>query len=219
MESLGWTIETQFLKIFKISQGLDGLNNQIHQVGFTTLHGLASYLYMFFFDIGYATKMYIDKYLQGWFHKLQPISFRSGHHICLEIVFSMSQVPMGIQWLWVRPSCHKLMEKSRRNRKKIWRPKLFSRWWFQTCFFFHPYLRKWSNTTNIFQMGWLHCFCVDYTPGSTNIAGWKMDLDWRCISYWTWGYSIVHQRVTVIVFGQASLKVNTYPKTNIPPEK
>ena len=23
-----------------------------------------------------------------------------------------------------------------------------------------------------------------YTPGSTNIAGWKMDPEWRCISYW-----------------------------------
>ena len=28
-----------------------------------------------------------------------------------------------------------------------------------------------------------------YTPGSTNIAGWKMDPDWRCSSYWKWGYS------------------------------
>ena len=37
-----------------------------------------------------------------------------------------------------------------------------------------------------------------YTPGSTNIAGWKMDPDWRCISFKKWGYSIamlVCQRV------------------------
>ena len=27
-------------------------------------------------------------------------------------------------------------------------------WWFQTFFIFHPYLGKWSNLTNIFQMGW-----------------------------------------------------------------
>ena len=39
-----------------------------------------------------------------------------------------------------------------------------------------------------------------YTPGSSNIAGWKMDPDGRCISYWKWWYSIamlVYQRVHV----------------------
>ena len=30
---------------------------------------------------------------------------------------------------------------------------LFTRWWFQTFFYFHPYLRKIANLTNIFQMG------------------------------------------------------------------
>ena len=29
-----------------------------------------------------------------------------------------------------------------------------SRWWFQMFFYFHPYLGKWSNLTNISQMGW-----------------------------------------------------------------
>ena len=38
-----------YWRLVKVSEGLDRLNNQIHQVGFTTLHGLASYLYMFFF--------------------------------------------------------------------------------------------------------------------------------------------------------------------------
>ena len=33
------------------------------------------------------------------------------------------------------------------------------------------------------------------TPGKTNIAGWKLDLDWRCISYWRWGAMLVCQRV------------------------
>ena len=28
--------------------------------------------------------------------------------------------------------------------------------WFQIFFYFHPYLGKWSNLTNIFQMGWNH---------------------------------------------------------------
>ena len=31
-----------------------------------------------------------------------------------------------------------------------------SRWWFQICFYFHPYLGKWSNLTIIFQRGWNH---------------------------------------------------------------
>ena len=33
---------------------------------------------------------------------------------------------------------------------------IFSRWWFQIFFHFHPYLGKWSNLTNMFQMGWNH---------------------------------------------------------------
>ena len=43
-----------------------------------------------------------------------------------------------------------------------WKPtpkkviQMFSGWWFETCFYFHPYLGKWSNLTNIFQMGWNH---------------------------------------------------------------
>ncbi len=32
----------------------------------------------------------------------------------------------------------------------------WNRWWFQTFFYFHPYLGKISNLTNIFQMGWNH---------------------------------------------------------------
>ena len=31
-----------------------------------------------------------------------------------------------------------------------------SRWWFQIFLYFHPYLGKWSNLTNIFQLGWNH---------------------------------------------------------------
>ena len=32
---------------------------------------------------------------------------------------------------------------------------MFASWWFQT-FYFHPFLGKISNLTNIFQMGWNH---------------------------------------------------------------
>ena len=28
--------------------------------------------------------------------------------------------------------------------------------------------------------------CLSYTPGSTNIAGWKIHHEWRCISYQKW---------------------------------
>ena len=31
-----------------------------------------------------------------------------------------------------------------------------TRWWFQIFVYFHPYLGKISNLTNIFQMGWNH---------------------------------------------------------------
>ena len=40
----------------------------------------------------------------------------------------------------------------------------FARWWFQLIYF-HPYLGKWSNLINMFQMGWnqLVCFPHDFT--------------------------------------------------------
>ena len=40
---------------------------------------------------------------------------------------------------------------------KVWMKHMyFWGWWFQTFFIFIPYLRKSSNLTNIFQMGWNH---------------------------------------------------------------
>ncbi len=38
----------------------------------------------------------------------------------------------------------------------------FSGWWFD-FFCFHPYLWKWSNLTNIFQMGWNHQLVLVWT--------------------------------------------------------
>ena len=35
-----------------------------------------------------------------------------------------------------------------------------TRWWFQILFNVHPYLGKWSNLANIFQMGWNHQLVV-----------------------------------------------------------
>ena len=41
--------------------------------------------------------------------------------------------------------------------KHIWEITwIFSGWWFQIFFSFHPYLGKFSNLTHIFQMGWNH---------------------------------------------------------------
>ena len=37
-----------------------------------------------------------------------------------------------------------------------WICKRWSRWWFQIFFYFRPYLGRWSNLTNIFQMGWFN---------------------------------------------------------------
>ena len=44
----------------------------------------------------------------------------------------------------------------------VWWFFTFSRWWFQRCFYFHPYLGKWSNLTIFFQMGWNHQLVILY---------------------------------------------------------
>ena len=41
--------------------------------------------------------------------------------------------------------------------------------------------RRWRPLSHA--MSWYCCFCRTYTPGSTNIAGWKMYPDWRCIYF------------------------------------
>ena len=35
-------------------------------------------------------------------------------------------------------------------------PQMIPGWWFQRFFYFHPYLGRWCNLTNIFRMGWNH---------------------------------------------------------------
>ena len=52
-------------------------------------------------------------------------------------------------------------------------------------------------------------------PGISNIAGWKMDPDWRYISYSKWGIfqpaTLVYQRLSAIFFGggRDSLRITT----------
>ena len=51
-----------------------------------------------------------------------------------------------------RPTCFNFA--TPRNSVKIAPP--FWCWWFQSFYIFNPYLGKWSNLTNILQMGWNH---------------------------------------------------------------
>ena len=43
-------------------------------------------------------------------------------------------------------------------------------------FYFHPYLGKWSNLTNIFQMGWSHKLVVDTVRKGIFVFGVTMSL-------------------------------------------
>ena len=45
-------------------------------------------------------------------------------------------------------------QKGKKKLQSLWM-KCMARWWFH-FFYFDPYLGKWSNLTNIFQMGWHH---------------------------------------------------------------
>ena len=42
------------------------------------------------------------------------------------------------------------------------------RWWFQTFFIFTPYLEKWSNLTDIFQLGWNHQLDIPFRKLARN---------------------------------------------------
>ena len=53
---------------------------------------------------------------------------------------------------WSARTCGKL---------QVW-INIITRWWFQLFCFFHPYLGKWSNLTNIFQMGWNHQLVISF---------------------------------------------------------
>ena len=74
---------------------------------------------------------------------------------------------------------------------------VLSRWWFHIFFTSTPYLGKWSNLTNIFQMGWnhqLHYWCIlTFIDGSSTsqtdgLAGkslLNMDLDMFLFFFWS----------------------------------
>ena len=66
-------------------------------------------------------------------------------------------------------------------------------WWFEMFFYFHPYLGKWSNLTNIFQMGWNHQLEKHFSlPGMisspSEAAAWRTPFGWKVagtdVCYW-----------------------------------
>ena len=59
----------------------------------------------------------------------------------------------GVNGLCIQPGvCWDFME----NLDRTPTPHPATRWWFEIFFYFHPYLGKRSNLTNIFQVGWNH---------------------------------------------------------------
>ena len=101
---------------------------------------------------------------------------RNHHHPRFQRTFQMSNVPYGLDMDIavgsVKRSHRPVIDKqvSKLIRKRKWSsppsvgcltrwllcPSIISRWWFQTFFYFHPYLWRWSKLTNIFQRGWNH---------------------------------------------------------------
>ena len=54
---------------------------------------------------------------------------------------------------------------------------VFSRWWFRFFLNVHPYLGKWSNLTNMFQMGWNHPLSFHHRSFvSIRFLGGRMDV-------------------------------------------
>ena len=70
--------------------------------------------------------------------------------------------------------------------------------------FFHPYLGKWSNLTNIFQMGWHHQLEI---YGNFEEMFYKSALLWPPLDIGTHGFYKVHQKVIA-----CQHVVQTFPK-------
>ena len=57
-------------------------------------------------------------------------------------------------------------------------------WWFQRCSYFHPYLGRWSNLTNIFQMAWNHQ--LDDNANVKNLLDSWFQAIFSRESVWSW---------------------------------
>ena len=55
-----------------------------------------------------------------------------------------------------------------------------------TIFYFHPYLGKWSNLTNFFQMGWNHQLAGSYLPTLRYPWDIASDLQWTATQLVVW---------------------------------
>ena len=64
----------------------------------------------------------------------------------------------------------------------LWKETAFYSEWFQIFFHVHPYLGKWSNLTNMFQMGWNQQLFLKYTG---ICVFWVMD-NQRVCSFFLW---------------------------------
>ena len=58
-----------------------------------------------------------------------------------------------------------------------------SMWWFHIYFYFHPYLGKWSNLINMFQMGWNHQLGRHFCRTRTHGCLWQSFFCWTKQSY------------------------------------
>ena len=82
----------------------------------------------------------------------------------ISIITSMNKYIESV--VYVAVSMHKLLQRLT-ARVVITRCIFVTGWWFQAFLIFNPYLGKWSNLTDIFQMGWNHqlvcnaCFPFD----------------------------------------------------------
>ena len=71
----------------------------------------------------------------------------------ISIITSMKKYIESV--VYVAVSMHKLLQRLT-ERVVITRCIFVTGWWFQAFLIFNPYLGKWSNLTNILQMGWNH---------------------------------------------------------------
>ena len=82
---------------------------------------------------------------------------------------SFPKYKLGGGWLCLS----EFLESNHRGAKNFMMPEhSTTRWWFQIYVYFHPYLGKISNLTNMFQMGWNHqlvkiWFNIQVKPVST----------------------------------------------------
>ena len=66
-----------------------------------------------------------------------------------------------------------------------------SRWWFQ--FFLKPYLGRWSNLTNIFQMGWNHQPEYHWIFDTSDPICWFLPVDFTTTTSKRWALAFLRQ--------------------------